>query len=80
MPGRALRLAGYPNGDFDYSGGPPTADDYMILDRAFLHQQRLAPPAGAALAVAAPAPLFGDLPIGPDEDPPWGDSAGGPLT
>ena len=33
--GRALRLSGWANGDFNRSGGRPDADDYMIIDRAF---------------------------------------------
>jgi autotransporter-associated beta strand protein len=29
---------GWARGDFDYSGGPPTGDDYFIIDTAFLQQ------------------------------------------
>jgi hypothetical protein len=47
--GRALRLSGWSNGDFDYSGGPPTADDYMLIDRAFMTQ------GGALAGLSAPA-------------------------
>jgi hypothetical protein len=34
--GRAQRLTGWSNGDFDLSGGRPDAADYMLIDRAFL--------------------------------------------
>jgi hypothetical protein len=44
--GRALGLSGYQHGDVDYSGGRATADDYALLDRAFLGQ-------GSPLAWAA---------------------------
>lgn len=33
--GRALGLDGWQHGDFDLSGGPPTADDYLLIDGAF---------------------------------------------
>jgi hypothetical protein len=46
--GRAMRLGGWGNGDFDYSGGPPTAADYVLIDRAFLAQ-------GTPLATGIPA-------------------------
>ena len=36
--GRALRLAGWLNGDFDHFGGMPDAEDFMLLDRGFLAQ------------------------------------------
>ena len=73
--GRALRLTGYANGDFDYSGGPPNADDDMIIDRAFLWQHSALP--AAALAAGHPAPLFSQLPI---EAPIWDEGAGEPLS
>jgi lysophospholipase L1-like esterase len=48
--GRAMRRGGWENGDFDLSGGPANADDYMLIDRSFMAQ-------GAGVAAAAPAPL-----------------------
>ena len=36
--GRALRLTGWQHGDFDLSGGPADAEDFMLLDRGFLAQ------------------------------------------
>ena len=55
--GRALRLAGLNNGDFNYSGGAGDADDFMIIDRAFLAQRA---PGGVALGTAPTMPaLFG---------------------
>src|SRR5207237_9523958 len=37
---------GYYHGDFDYSGGPPDADDYFAIDKAFASQ-------GAVLGVVS---------------------------
>ena len=66
--GRALRLSGFANGDFDASGGTPDADDYMVLDRAFL-APRVAD--GDALADVSPAPAapytFDAYPIAPSD-------------
>jgi hypothetical protein len=47
--GRAMRLAGFENGDLDRSGGYADADDYMLLDRAFVAGQQ-----PAALLTAGP--------------------------
>ena len=52
--GRALRLTGWANGDFDGSGGAADAADYMLLDRAFLNQS-LASPAAAPRQVPEPS-------------------------
>ena len=49
--GKALRTTGWYFGDFDYSGGPPTGDDYMLIDRGFLDQWA----GGAAAGLSAPA-------------------------
>jgi probable HAF family extracellular repeat protein len=48
--GRAMRLTGYENGDFDDSGGIANGDDYMLIDRAFLTQFN------SPAAPAAPVP------------------------
>jgi hypothetical protein len=69
--GRAQRLTGFANGDFDYSGGPPDADDFMIIDRAFL--------AGFGTSQAALPPISPFAAPPPDEqyatqDPLWGDT------
>jgi hypothetical protein len=53
--GRALRRIGYAFGDFDYSGGPADAADYLLIDRAFLWQQGGAPVVLAAGAVPEPS-------------------------
>jgi len=56
--GFAQNLTGYYNGDWDYSGGKPDADDYFMVDRAFAGQG--APMSGASApveAAAASAPL-----------------------
>ena len=45
--GRALRLGGHQNGDFDYNG-VINANDYLLIDRSFLRQ-------GAPLSAALPA-------------------------
>ena len=57
--GRATRKTGFSNGDFNHSGGPPNADDYMIIDRAFLIQSGQA---------AAPAAAAADSPQAQDDD------------
>jgi hypothetical protein len=44
------RLTGYFNGDFDYSGGAPDADDYFMIDRAYGGQ-------GAPLGAEEVAPV-----------------------
>jgi hypothetical protein len=36
--GFASHAVNYQNGDLDYSGGPANADDYFLLDRAFVEQ------------------------------------------
>jgi hypothetical protein len=50
--GRAMSLGGYAHGDFDYSGGNGTADDYMLIDRVFL----MPAPQTASSAVPSAAP------------------------
>jgi hypothetical protein len=50
--GRAMQRSGFMNGDFSLSGGIASADDFMVIDRAFLSQQ------GSAQAMAAPAGLL----------------------
>jgi hypothetical protein len=57
--GNAMDLTGYENGDLNYSGGSPDAEDYMIIDRAFLKQHAV--PLGAL--AAAPAPLATPTPF-----------------
>jgi hypothetical protein len=44
-------LAGFHNGDFDLSGGPPDADDLFLIDRAFANQWLLQSPAQYTLSV-----------------------------
>jgi hypothetical protein len=58
--GWANGLEGFVNGDFDYSGGPPDADDYFILDEAFRrHAPGVLGGAGSGLATAeAATPLY----------------------
>ena len=62
--GRAAGNSGYASGDFNFSGQPGDADDYMLIDRAFLGQ-------GSTLSV----PSFPHSPTSPlmeedeDEDP-----------
>ena len=58
--GRALRQSTFARGDFDYSGGPPTADDLMLLDRSFLSQ-----PAASAFA---PSPAHPITPLDHEDD------------
>jgi hypothetical protein len=73
--GRAMRLTGFANGDLNYSGGPPDADDYLVIDRAFLLREQAAA-GGAGMASAAPAvlpPLFGDRADDPGEAGVWED-------
>jgi glucose/arabinose dehydrogenase len=41
---------GYPNGDFNYSGGAPDGDDYFTIDQSFIDP-------GAPLFALGPAPL-----------------------
>ncbi|HEV8293256.1 MAG TPA: hypothetical protein VGP94_15075, partial [Tepidisphaeraceae bacterium] len=36
--GFATHTSGYRNGDSNYSGGPPNADDYFLIDKAFIDQ------------------------------------------
>jgi hypothetical protein len=61
--GYAQGLNGYYNGDFDYSGGKPDADDYFLIDRAHFGQgaqlaaAAVGAPAEAALSAAAVAPV-----------------------
>jgi autotransporter-associated beta strand protein len=67
--GRALRKTGWYFGDFDYSGGPASGDDLMLMDRAFLDQQdgglglsapaRVVPEPGTLAAVALTALALG---------------------
>ena len=52
--GRAMRRIGWAGGDVNYSGGPANADDYMLIDRAFLS-------ASGPLSTSAPAPLVAAL-------------------
>ena len=82
--GRARRLSGYSNGDFDYSGGPANADDFAIIDRAFLSQSArqlgngnlaAATPQPLPITPVAPADLFGDDPAAGDV-PVWDHPAG----
>ena len=54
--GRALGLTGYQHGDLDYSGGRADADDYTLLDRAFLGQGSALASLGAASAAVVPEP------------------------
>jgi len=51
--GYAQGLLGYYNGDFDYGGGKPDADDYFLIDRAYSGQG--APLAGTQVAAAPEA-------------------------
>jgi mannan endo-1,4-beta-mannosidase len=53
--GRAMRLTGYANGDFNDSGGFADADDYTLIDRSLL-EQLSGPPLGAAASVPEPLP------------------------
>ena len=53
--GRAMGLTLWANGDFNYSGGPPNADDYALIDRAFLGQGTPMAPAMRPAAVPEPA-------------------------
>jgi hypothetical protein len=48
--GFANALNGFARGDFNYSGVAPDADDYFLIDQAFLGQ-------GAPLATSRPRPL-----------------------
>jgi hypothetical protein len=52
--GRALRRTGWTGGDVNYSSNHADADDYMLIDRAFLS-------ATVPLSSAAPAPLVPGL-------------------
>lgn len=65
--GSARGLTGFSNGDFNYSGGPPDAADYFIIDQAYLAQH-------AAPGGAAPAPP------GADSGESSGPSEAGPLA
>jgi hypothetical protein len=53
--GRAMRLTGWINGDFDLSGGCADAVDYMLLDRAFLSRDTLV---STSAAVSVPEPML----------------------
>ena len=53
--GRALRRAGYWNGDVDYSGGFASADDFMRMDRNFIGQT--ATPVVAPVGSVVPEPM-----------------------
>jgi ELWxxDGT repeat protein len=66
--GRATRRSGFHNGDFDSSGGAADADDYMIIDRAFLAQPAMstAAPARPAAGAQSPPQLFPEAPDEPD--------------
>ena len=70
--GDAMDLSGYENGDFNYSGQAGDAEDYMLIDRAFLRQQAGAPlggaPLGAAPAAVAPRPFLAAPSGGEDDD------------
>jgi hypothetical protein len=72
--GDAMDLTGYENGDFNYSGVAGDADDYMLIDRAFLRQHAGAPVGGGALG-AGPAAAV--LPAAPFSARPVSDDAGG---
>jgi hypothetical protein len=50
--GYATGATGYRNGDFDYSGGAPDADDYFWIDKAHFDQS-------APLSPTTPAPALG---------------------
>jgi uncharacterized protein YjbI with pentapeptide repeats len=53
---RATRLSGgWAAGDFNYSGGSPNAEDYLLMDRSFL-SQRAAGPASPAHSAPVPEP------------------------
>ena len=71
--GRAMRKSGWFNGDFNYSGSHATADDYMLIDRAFMQQG--APLAAASAASAPPEAqdLFGPIVQGSADDELFGD-------
>ncbi len=50
--GYSARLSDYRNGDFNYSGGGPNADDYFLIDKAFSDQDVVLGPAQVALSSA----------------------------
>jgi hypothetical protein len=55
---RALGRTGYRAGDLDFSGGSASADDYMLIDRAFLGQGApLGSSSPSRLLPASPSPL-----------------------
>jgi hypothetical protein len=51
--GWAGGLMGYENGDFNYSGGTPNADDYFLIDRAFGEQNSVAAASSAEVVGSA---------------------------
>jgi hypothetical protein len=56
-----MQEAGYANGDFDFSGGPPNADDYFIIDQALIAQWLRQNPglaAGEGTSVPEPGALW----------------------
>ena len=57
--GFATHSTGYHNGDFNYSGGAPNADDYFAIDKAYFDQAAplSSPQAPAAQAAAASTPI-----------------------
>jgi hypothetical protein len=63
---RALRNTGYASGDLNHSGGPADAEDYMLIDRAFLRQSQL--PAGGPASAAPPASLPSSPDLWPSDD------------
>lgn len=54
--GYARGLTGYRNGDFNYSTGVASADDYFAIDLAFLQQ-------GGPMATPSPAPVAAPMPF-----------------
>ena len=68
--GKAMRRTGFASGDFDYSGGTADADDYMLIDRAFLGQPSglsVGAPAAAAPAALPAAPPSAPQPLSPSD-------------
>jgi hypothetical protein len=65
--GRALRLTGFAHGDFNDSGASADAEDYMLIDRAFLAQAAFATgPLSASIPVSTAPPRWQNA--GDDED------------
>jgi len=49
--GFAARQPNYQNGDLNYSGGPPNADDFFLIDRAFTDQSSPISPAASSTVI-----------------------------